>query len=116
MKIYFKICLDLFISTHQSVSIMSLQYPIVIDNEPELCRFIRDIFQQVVKDPYSDLPVFMSQRQCSKVKGISYDMVKSALLKGELKLSVIGGKTGIKRTDFLSWINNETPIRRFRKQ
>ena len=84
---------------------MSLNYPIIIDNEPELCRLIRDIFQQVVKDPASDLPVFMSQRQCYSKDGISKDMVRNAIKKGELKLSVIGGKTGIKRNDFLNWIN-----------
>ena len=86
-------------------NIMAISFPLIIENEPELRRFIRDIFQEAVKDPASELPVLMSIRRCCKFPGISRDMVKAALLKGEVKLSVIGGKTGIKRNDFINWIN-----------
>ncbi|MCL4483781.1 MAG: hypothetical protein M1445_14420 [Bacteroidetes bacterium] len=82
-----------------------VNFPLIIENEPELRRFIRDIFREVVKDPVQDLPALMSIRQCCKQKGISRDMVKTSIDRGELKLSVIGGKTGIKRNDFLNWIN-----------
>lgn len=90
-----------------------VQFPLIIENEPELKRFIRDIFKEAVKDPVQDLPVFMSERHCCTFIGISRDMVKTAISKGELKLSHMGGKTGIRRKDFLDWINNETPIRRY---
>jgi hypothetical protein len=82
-----------------------MNYPLIIENEPELCRLMRKIFIEVTKDTTEDLPVLMSIRACCRVKGVSYDMVKTALNKGELKLSKMGGKTGIKRTDFLNWIN-----------
>ena len=82
-----------------------MNYPLIIENEPELCRLMRAIFEEVTKDQTADLPVLMSIRACCRVKGVSYDMVKTALGKGELKLTNIGGKAGIKRSDFLNWIN-----------
>jgi hypothetical protein len=39
-------------------------------------------------------------------------MVIAALKRGELKLSPMGGRIGIRRKDFLNWINNENPVRR----
>jgi hypothetical protein len=84
---------------------MSFQYPIIIENEPEFCRLVRQIFKEVVKDPVLEYPVLMSIRKCCLVDGVSRDMVKTALNRGELKLSNIGGKTGIKRADFINWTN-----------
>jgi hypothetical protein len=83
-----------------------IPFPLIIEDEPELRRFIRDIFKEAVKDPSQDLPVLMSIRACCRTPGISRDMVKAALLKGELKFSSIGGKEGIKRNDFINWIIN----------
>lgn len=82
-----------------------VHFPLIIEDEPELRRFIRDIFREVVKDPAADLPVLMSQRQCYLHNGVSQKMVTRALVKGELKLSHLGGKVGIKRNDFINWIN-----------
>ena len=82
-----------------------MNYPLIIENEPELCRLLRRIFQEVTKDPAADLPVLMSIRACCRINGVSYYMVKAALAKGELKLTNIGGKAGIKRNDFINWIN-----------
>ena len=84
-----------------------ISFPLIIENEPELRRFIRDIFREVVKDPVSDLPVLLSIRECCKTKGVNYYMVKAALKSGELKYSTLGGKTGIKRADFTNWINKK---------
>jgi hypothetical protein len=82
-----------------------INFPLIIENEPELRRFIRDMFKEAVKDTTEDLPALMSQRQCYQQKGISQQMVTAALKKGELELTTIGGKTGIRRSDFLNWIN-----------
>lgn len=84
---------------------MSLQYPIIIDNEPELCRLIRDIFKQAVKDPASELPEFMSRQDCYKHRRIGRRIVDDAISSGALKLTVVERRLRIKRNDFLNWIN-----------
>lgn len=89
---------------------MSLQYPIIIDNEPELLRFVRDLINEATKDPYANLPLLMSKQDVYKLVG--RDLADRAIKNGSLKLSFIDGRYCIKKQDFINWINNENPKRR----
>ncbi|MCL4484156.1 MAG: hypothetical protein M1445_16370 [Bacteroidetes bacterium] len=82
-----------------------IPFPLIIENEPELRRFIRDIFKEVTKDPYSDLPLYMKKQDCYNYQKIGRRIVDAAITSGDLVVSLIHGKKRIKRDNFLKWIN-----------
>jgi len=89
---------------------MSFQYPIIIEDEPHLCRLIRQIAKEVAKELPGKEPPLMTKQDCYNEVGRR--MTDEAIASGALKLSAVQGRVKIKRIDFINWINNENPKRR----
>lgn len=84
-----------------------MNFPVVIENEPDLLRTIKSIAKVVASEVApDDIPLFLSLNDCYRLSR-SEVMVKNSIKDGSLKLSVVGGKTVIRKKHFIEWINGK---------
>lgn len=81
---------------------MSMQFPIIIENKPELCRLIRDIDREVRKEEVSTIKPFMSKQDVYKIVG--RDLADRAIKNGNLRIRMKEGRIVIFRKDFETWL------------
>ena len=75
-----------------------MNYPVLIENEPHLCRLIRQIAREVKKElPVKESP-YMSKQDCYREIGrrITDELIST----GKLKVTTIQGRVRIRRSDF----------------
>lgn len=83
-----------------------MNYPIQIENEPQLSRLMHQMVKAIIKEVKPEKKqILMSMAECERTKGVSRNMIKSALANGNLKLHCIEGSVRIKTIDFENWQN-----------
>jgi len=91
-----------------------MNYPIQIDNEPQLMRLIAEIAKAVIKEMKPEKPPpLMSKQDAYKI--VSRLIVDRAIKNGNLKLHSLEGRIFIKTKDFEDWINR-SPLEQNRKK
>lgn len=75
-----------------------MEYPVLIENEPHLCRLIRQIAKEVKKELTPKESPLMTKQEC--YKQIGRRLTDELISSNKLKISVIQGREKIKRTNF----------------
>lgn len=82
-----------------------MNFPIQIENEPQLLRMIKEIAKEVVKELQPEKkPALMSKNDCYKAVG-GRTIINKAIESGNLKEHCIEGRICFKTIEFENWLN-----------